>query len=217
MATQPLNTPQDERAELAEHVESYATFVLANLLWAIASIPLVTLPAATAGLFAVMHHRVNGEPPDTIATFLGAMRTHWRKATLLAALDLLGGALVAVNLLIFPLMDLNADPLAFVARSVTLFAALALLLFNVYAWPLLVTFDAMPFTELVTSAARLALVHPLWSLGVVLVVAVIVGVSLLLPRGVFALATAAACALIVTWAARRIIRQHTPDDIQSAT
>lgn len=211
VATQPLNTPRSERAELAEHVESYATFVLANLLWAIASIPVVTLPAATAGLFAVMRRRVEGDTSDTISTFVGGMRRHWRKATLLALLDLLGGGLVALNLLIFPLMDLTADPFAFVARSVTLFVALALLAFNVYAWPLLVTFDAMPFRELVTSSARLAFVHPAWSLGVALVVTVIVGFSLLLPRGVFALATVAACALVVSWAARRVIRQHTPD------
>ena len=43
-----ISTPRTERAELAEHAEKWGTFVLANILWAILSIPLITMPAATA-------------------------------------------------------------------------------------------------------------------------------------------------------------------------
>jgi uncharacterized membrane protein YesL len=208
MTTRRLDTPRNERAELAEHVESYAGFVLANLLWALASLPLVTLPAATAGLFAVMLARVRGEPGSTIHTFIEGMQQHWRRATTLILLNLLGGGLVALNAVIFPMMDLSTDPLAFVARSVTLFAALALVVMNVYAWPLLVLFESMSLKTVLASSARLALTHPLMSLGLAVTAVVIVGVSLLLPRGVFALATASGVALVVSFGAWRVIRGH---------
>lgn len=213
MTARRLDTPRSERAELIEHVESWATFVLANILWAIASIALVTLPAATAGLFAVMTARVRGDRDDTIGKFVGGMRAHWRKATVLALLNLLGGGLVALNFAILPQMDMTTDPFAFAARSVTIFVALALLMVNVYAWPLLVLFEAMPVRELVTSSVRLALARPFWSLLVVLGAGVIVAVSLLLPRGVLALATAAAVALVVSWGAWRVIEQHVTEDV----
>ena len=213
MATRRLDTPRSERAELAEHVEHYSSFVLANLLWALVSIPLVTLPAATAGLFAVMSARVQGKQGDLFATFFGAARRCWLKATLLMGLNLLGGGLVAVNLSIFPLMDLNADPLAFVARSVTLFAALALLLVNLYVWPLLALLDDLSLKALLDNAVRLVFAHPLWSLLLLLAVVAIVAFSLLLPRGVLALATASACAWVMSWGAWRVIRQHLPDEM----
>ena len=212
MTARRLDTPGSERAELGEQVERYATFVLANLLWALVSIPLVTLPAATAGLFAVMSARRRGKLGDLFGTFFGAARRLWLKATLLMALNLVGGGLVAVNLSIFPLMDLSADPLAFVARSVTLFAALAVLLVNLYIWPLLVLLEDLSLKALLDNAVRLVFAHPLWSLLLLLAAAAIVGVSLLLPRGVFALATASACAWVINWGAWRVIRQHLPDE-----
>ncbi len=208
MASRRLDSPRGERAELAEEVERYAAFVLANLLWAVVAIPLVTLPAATAGLFAVMMARARGVPADLLATFFGAARRCWLKASLLMGLNLLGGGLVAVNLSIFPLMDLSADPLAFVARSVTLFAALALLLVNLYAWPLLVLLEDLSVKALLENAVRLVFAHGLWSLLVLFVVAAIIAFSLLLPRGVFALATASACAWVMSRGAWRVIRGH---------
>lgn len=208
MAARRVDTPRSERAELAEQAERYASFILANLLWALVSIPLVTLPAATAGLFAVMLRRVRGTGGDLLPTFFGAARRHGLKATLLMLLNLLGGGLVAANLAIFPLMDLTTDPLAFLARSVTLFVALALLLLNLYVWPLLVLLENASLKTLLENALRLMFAHLLWSLLVLLLVAVIVAVSLLLPRGVLVLATASAVAWVTSWGAWRVIRQH---------
>lgn len=212
MATRRLDTPKSERAELARQAESWATFILANLLWCIASIPVVTLPAATAGLFAVMMARARGETIHTIEVFLSTMRRLWLKATLVMALNVAGGELVVLNTAIFPHMDMSADPLAFAARSVTLFAGLTLLMLNVYLWPLLVLLDEMPLRQLVETAARLVFAHPLWSLLIVVAVAFIVGFSLLLPRGVFAIATASASSLIVYLGAWRVIQRHLPDE-----
>lgn len=209
-------TPRSERAELAEHAEKWATFVMANILWAILSIPLVTLPAATAGLFAYMSARARGRQPDFFPTFLGAMRRHWRKATAIALLDLLVGGLVALNMLIFPHMDIARDPVAFLARSVTVFVGLALVMINLYVWPLLVLLDTLTLRQIIESSASLVFAHPLWSLGLLIAVGLPVVISLFLPQGIFVVATASLCALLTCMGAWRVIRQHlTPEQLQA--
>lgn len=200
-----------ERAELAEQAEKWATFVLANMLWAIVSIPLVTLPAATAGLFAVMSARARGRQPDLLATFFCAMRRLWLKATLLAGINLLAGGLIALNLAILPRMDMTGDPFAFMARSVTLFMVVALLMVNLYAWPLLALLETMPLGRLLKSALQLAFAHPFWSMGVLVAAALPVLLSLLLPRGAFVIFTASAVAWIVCRGTWRVIRRHLPE------
>lgn len=182
--------------------------MLANILWAILSLPVITLPAATAGLFAYMSERARGRQPDVVSTFFGAARRHWRKATVLACLDLLVGGLVVLNGLIFARMDFTTDPLAFLARSVTLFVALALLLINLYSWALLVLLETMSLRRLIRSAAALVFAHPFWSIGVLTAAALPVLISLLLPQGIFVIATASLCAWIICAGTWRVIREH---------
>ena len=88
---------REERDELATHIEGWATFIFSNLIWALLSLPLVTLPAATAGLFAYMSGRARGVPGELFSVFLGAMRRLWLKATLLVGLDVALGALIVLN------------------------------------------------------------------------------------------------------------------------
>lgn len=198
----------DERAELAAQAEKWGTFILANILWALASIPLVTIPAATAGIFAVLAKPARGEPVEVIHEFFDAMRQYGRRATLLALLDIGVGGLIALNLLIMLQMN-PSDVLAWAARSVTLFAGLALLLVNLYAWPLLVTLD-LPLRPLLASSCRLVFTYPLWSLGVLAAAAVPALFSLLLPQAIFLIATVSCCVLIVNLGAWRVIRRHLP-------
>lgn len=199
----------DARAELGEQFEKWGSFILANLLWAVLSIPLVTMPAATAGLFAVMSARARGKQPDLFPTFLGGMKRLWLKATLLMGINLAAGALVAVNLIVLPQIG-GRDPIAYLSGSATLFGGLALLLVNLYAWPLLGLTD-VPFKRLLTYAAAMAFAHPLWSLGVLLLTILPVAVSLLLPQGIFLIATASACALIACAGTWRVIRRRLPE------
>jgi uncharacterized membrane protein YesL len=216
MTTRRISTPRSERAELAEHAEKWATFIMANILWAILSIPLVTLPAATAGLFAYMSGRARGHQPDLFPAFMGAMRQHWRKATAIVGLDVLVGGLVVLNALIFPHMDITRDPMAFLARSVTMFVGLALLLINLYAWPLLVLLDKLNLRQIIESSASLVFAHPLWSIGLLIVVALPVLISLFLPQGIFVVATASVCALLTCTGAWRVILQHLePEQLQA--
>ena len=206
--TTRISTPRAERAELAEHVEKWGTFVLANIVWAILSIPVITLPAATAGLFTFMSARARGQQPDFFRTFFEGVMLHWRKATLIAALDVVIGVVIALNLAILPRMEVNTDPIAFLSRSVTVFAVLALLLINLYAWSLMPVLEKLSAWQLITASARLVFTHPLWSLGVLIVAAIPVIFSLLLPQGILVIATASTCALIICKGTWHVIRQH---------
>jgi uncharacterized membrane protein YesL len=191
-------------------VDKWATFILVNILWAVLCIPLITLPAATAGLFAVMSRWVRGKPPELFAEFFGAMRRYWLISTLVMLCNTLIGGLLVVNLTIFPLMDM-ADPLAFLSRSITVFAATVLLLANLYIWPLMVVFD-MSLRQLITMSLKLTFAHPAWSFGVLLVAFVPILAALILPAGVLVIGSMSCMAYIVNWGTWRIIRQYIGDE-----
>lgn len=183
-----------------EQIELWSSFILANLLWAIVSIPLITLPAATAGLFAAMSGRVRGKEADLFGVFFGAMRSHWRRATAIMLLNLLLGGTILLNLRIFALAN-APDMLMFMSRSVTLFVGLIVLLANLYAWPLLVVAD-LPLRELIVLSFKLVFAYPLRSFIVFGAALLPLLISLLLPQGVFALVTVSAIVWIIakgTW------------------
>lgn len=196
--------------ELAEQINKWSTFVLANLLWAVLSIPVITLPAATAGLFTTMSLWVRGKPPNLFVDFLGGMRRCWLTSTLIVLLDGAIGGLVVLNFTVFPIMDMQ-NPLAFLSRSVSLFVGLALALVNLYAWPLLVTFD-LPLSRVLALALKFAAAHWVYSVGLLVVVLLPVIVSLWLPVGALVLVTFSCSIFIWNWGAWRIIRQYVADE-----
>jgi uncharacterized membrane protein YesL len=198
---------------MRELAEKWANFILANLLWSILAIPLVTLPAATAALFSVMSDRVRGSSVPFFVGFFGAMRRLWLKATLVVLGDVVVGGLLLINVLIFRAMPLY-DVVGILSRSVTVFAVLALLLANLYLWSLMVVVE-MSLSDLLTTAFRLVFLYPLRSLGILLAAAVPIVVSLLLPRGVFLLITASTTALIITTGTWPLIQRHLPEETLS--
>ncbi len=208
MTSAPLANPKTERSALVEHAEAWSAFIFANIMWALMSLPLVTLPAATAGLFTYMSRRARGEQADLFPAFFEGVRLYWRKATLIALLNLLAGGLIGANLLILTVMNLDTDVIAIISRSVTLFAALALLLINLYVWSLLVLVDSLSVPRLISSAVRLVFAHPLWSSGVLIAALLPVLISLLLPQGVFVLFTASLTALIICKGTGRVINRY---------
>jgi uncharacterized membrane protein YesL len=194
---------------MREQAEKWASFVLANLLWVLFAVFVITLPAATAGTFATISEQTRGKEVHFFEVFFGTMRRLWLKATAVGLLNLLLGGLIVTNLWIFGRMG-TLDVMAFVARSVTLFVGLALLLTNLYIWPLMVLSD-LPLRELVETSYKLMFAHPLRSLGVLIVAVIPVIVSFLLPRAAFLLVTVSSCIWIINWGTWPIIRQHIPE------
>jgi uncharacterized membrane protein YesL len=194
------------QATLFDYLQTASSFMLANLLWVIFSLPLVTMPAATAGLFTVMAAWVRGRSPEPLADFLAAMRRHWKQSTAFAFLNLAAATLITINLLIFGRMDLGQLP-TLLSFGATILAFILLLMINFYAWPLLVLLD-LSLPHLIEKSFKLALTHPAWTLLMTIAAVSPLLLSLLLPRAFLLFLSFATAALITTWAAWRIIQRY---------
>jgi uncharacterized membrane protein YesL len=191
--------------DFLEQIDYWASFIMVNLLWVLCAIPLVTLPAATAGLFAVTARMSQGEAPNVFSTFFGAMRTHWKTSTGLAVLNIAVIALIAVNLSIFPMMS-GFNPMAILSRSVTLFVTLLLVMVNGYAWPLLVTRE-LALRPLLTTALQMVFAMPLHSVGVLLALCLPFGISIFLPAAALVLITFSCAAYAINAVAGRALKR----------
>ena len=194
-------------AELFGWADRVGTFILANLLWVLLSLPIITIPLATAGLFATLAPWGRGKPSEVFRDFFGGIKDHWRNALLIGLIDVLVGGLIAVNFSIFRVMDMS-QPIALVSQSINLFATLALVMVNLYAWPLLVTLE-LSIRDLLETAVKLVFAHPLPSFGMALGTAAILLVSsTLLPQMFLLLGSVSACALFISWGTWRVMRVH---------
>ena len=115
--------------------ERIGVFLLTNLVSAFLLMTGFGAPLALLGLFAVMGEWAQGRQPEFFRVYLGAVRQRWRAALGLGLLDLLAGGLIAFNLGIFPVMA--QDFLTVLSLTMTMSAALVLLMANLHAWTLL--------------------------------------------------------------------------------
>ncbi len=203
-----MSRPQN--TELFGWADRAGTFILANLLWVLLSLPIITMPLATAGLFATLAPWGRGKPSEVFRDFFGGIREHWRQAMVIGAIDLLLGGLIAVNFSIFRLMNMS-QPVALLLQSITFFVGLVLVAVNLYVWPLLVTLD-LPLRDLLTTSVKLVFAHPIASIGMLLVTLAILLGSTLLPAMFLLLASVSACALFISWGVWRVVRGHIAKD-----
>lgn len=200
----PAQDLRQDYGEVLEHFQAWAAFVLANLLWIFVSLPLVTLPAATAGLVAVMSAWVGGSRPEPFGVFFRGFREHGLRATLVVLTDLLIAAPLVFNLLIT--LQAGSDPLMVMARALTLAALVALAAVNMYLWPLLVRLEE-PFPRFWHTAFKLLFLHPWPALLSLAACAALIGVSLFLPRAVTLLFSASAVVFCACYGTRRVLHR----------
>ena len=193
---------------LADFLDGVSTVILANLLWILVSAPVVTLPAATAGLFGAMTPLSRGQTSVLLSDFFGAVRRRWKPSTAVFVLDLALVALFFANLSITTALE--EVPLAWLTQIAVLIAGVVALLVNLYAWPLLVTFD-MPLRAVLSTSLRLTLGHLFWSIliGILALLPLVLAFFLpfLLVAGAFS-----ASSVLASWGAWRVIRRYVPEE-----
>ncbi len=190
-----------------ELAQTASTFVLLNMLWLFCSLLIITMPAATAALFATIAPWGRGQSPsEPLAKFFVAMKQYGLRATAVFLLNLLIAGAVILNLLILRQMGIG-QIIVTMALIVTVLVALVLVLANIYLWPLLVTLDSS-LLDLLKNALKLALAHPIWGVFVAGTAVIPLLVSLLLPQAFFIAITFAATALIIYAGAWRVIRRY---------
>jgi uncharacterized membrane protein YesL len=188
------------RTHWLDDFNRWSTPVLANLLWVVLSIPVVTIPLALVGLLAVMFRWMDERDTALFTVFFGTIRRNWRKSYLVALLDILLGSLVYFNLLVFQVMDMN-NVLAFLSRSVTFYFAILLIIYNVYVWTLLAVWDK-PLKHILKFSLQLLFTQPLWSILIAVAVITPPIVSTIMPTAVWVTLTGAVSAYIAcrgTW------------------
>ena len=188
------------------------TVVLANLLWSVFAMLIITLPAATAGLFAVLAPLARGRDTEIFATFFGTMRRQWFKSTVILVGDIVIGVVITINVNVLDLMDPPCLMFWFF-RSMYAFIVITALMVNLYVWPLLVLFD-LDLRRLVTVSLRLAFAHALWSLftlGLALLPLVLI---VYVPPMLSVVVVVSAIVLIINWGTWRIIEKYaTPEEL----
>ena len=182
------------RKSWLDGLDHWSTPVMANLLWALGSALVITIPLALVGLLGVMFRWSTGRNPQVFSVFFATIRRTWYKAYLAAGLDLVLSGLVLLNLRIFEFMDGSAI-LLFVSRSMTLSVAILLVLINIYLWTLIAVWDA-PFQRLLKLSIQLVFAQPLWTLAIGIGCAMAIIFSTFLPIAIFISITGAVVAFI---------------------
>ncbi len=111
-----------------------------HLLWLATSLPLVTLGASLSALYSVSIAHKLGDDTPVSALYFAAFRNKWRRASLLFAVLLLSGALLALNLYFW-----NYVATGFVARVA---AVLTLVLCVLWGLVFIYGFAAVGYTGL---------------------------------------------------------------------
>jgi len=189
-----------------------ATFIMANLFWFMFAAPIITLPMATAGLFAALAPWVRGQDVEFFGAFFGNMRRQWFKSTVLTLFDVLIGGWLFLNFQIINDMPIP-EPMKWGIRGINISIALIVLMMNMYMWTLMVTMN-LPLRRLFNVGWRFALGHPFWSILIVLLSFVPITLGQFAPIWLNVMATASSTALIINWGAWRIIKKYaTPEEL----
>ncbi|MBA3450158.1 MAG: YesL family protein [Chloroflexia bacterium] len=179
--------------------------VLANVLWLLLSLPIVTWPAATAGLFTLARRVVAEELDDApwnsrISDFWDGFRTHWRRSSLLTVIDLAGLGVIAVALVFYGRSA--AEPIRWLAGPIALIG-LVWLAAQLYVFPLLLERTANRPWEIMREALLMTLGYPLSSLSLLLT-SLIIAVPAIVLAGPVLFVLFSAMAMVQTVA----LRQH---------
>jgi uncharacterized membrane protein YesL len=167
-----------------------------SLLWLLASLPVVTVPAATVGLFAVVRRWSAGDEPALLPTFGAAFRRELRRASAVGAIWAAVGLVLVVDLLAVRRLP---GSLAFVGVPLLGLAFVVYALASAYVFPLLVL-SSGGWHHVLRNAVLLAIGRPWAALGPAVlfvssvVLVVFVPVLALVWAGVMAMMTYRSCA-----------------------
>jgi uncharacterized membrane protein YesL len=149
--------------------------VLANILWLLLSLPIITWPAATAGLFYLVRRVVQEEldapaQDARLSDFWDGFRQYWLRSSALSVIDLVGLGVIAVALVFYG--GSTDEPLRWLVGPIGLIG-LAWITAQLYVYPLLLERAGSRPWEIMREALLMALGYPLSSLSLLLTIVVL--------------------------------------------
>lgn len=184
---------------LGRLLSAFTDYLLLNVMWLLACLPIVTAPASTAALFDVLRQRQRGDDPGVVGSFIASFRAYFWRALLLGA----GWAVIAAVLTLDAVIGNRMSGAPGTVLVVVIYAALVIFAFaSVALFPVLISFDA-PLRQILRTTVLLPLIFPgrslaslavlgaaaviawAWPASVLLLVAVAAGLVQRLHRGAF--------------------------------
>jgi uncharacterized membrane protein YesL len=170
-------------------------YIWANLLWFVLSLPIITAPAAWAGLI-YMSRQAHLAPTVEISDFWQGFRSNLKRGAVMALLNVVIIAINLVNLLAYR----NQTDLLVLGLRWTWVAALVVwVMLQFYMWPLLYELKQPSLVGAFRNAAIMLLRNPLYSFTLFIFILLLVVSSTVLV-GAWALITASALAALSTGA-----------------
>ena len=158
-------------------LEVSTEFLLLNLVWLLACLPIFTIFPSTAAMFAVARDRVRGKETGLFGAFVSRFKENFRQGLFIGVVwTLFGVALV---------LDFNvADALPYapgVVMKSLLFLAVCLYAFaSVFLFPVMVHYDTK-WTVVIKNALLLSIGRLPTTVACLLFVAVMAGITIALP------------------------------------
>jgi uncharacterized membrane protein YesL len=187
--------------------------VLANLLWVVLCLPVVTAPAATAGLFHLARQIARGKDTSLRDFFVG-FRSHFFPAFKIGLVDLAALLVLWVNIDFYSHMRGGAVIPGMVLAAAMVWVAAFFLLMHVHLYPLLAGGESS-LRQLLRKSALLTLDNLAFTIGIAFqalslsVLCVVTGAGLVLIN-------ASAEAVLLTEGHRELLRKYSDDPDRSA-
>lgn len=167
-------------------------YVWANLLWLALSLPILTAPAAWLGLNRLAYNAVRNPTAEFNDLWQG-FKDYWRRGIVLALINIVFIAVTITNLIGFR----DAPGLGFAALRFVWIAVLIIwLTIQAYALALFHGLEQPTLVAAFRNGAVMFILNPLFSLVVMLCVAVIAIISTLLPAAWLLLTGSALAAIL---------------------
>jgi uncharacterized membrane protein YesL len=148
-------------------LEVFTDLVYLNLLWLVASLPLVTIAPSTAAMFGVVRGWTRGKDVPTTGEFFSLFRENFGRSLAVGLVWVLLGAMLAVDFFLVGQMESFRRPLYVV------FLAFALLYISatVYLFPVMVNYE-LDWKGVIKNSFLFSIARPLATLQCLLTVAV---------------------------------------------
>lgn len=171
----PLNSRQALQSKIIEDIRhSLGDFIVANLLWLLFSIPIITLPPALGALFYTTN-RIVHDKPISLRTFVAGFRAYFWKSWLLMLINIVVIGVIGINALLLNQFDIRL-------RSIFLGFYLVLLtlwlLVQIYAFPLLLELETAQIKLAYRGSFALYFGNLPFSLLITMIILIIAGISI---------------------------------------
>ena len=180
--------------------------VLANIVWLLVSLPIVTWPAATAGLFflarRVVEEELDHAPHETrIGHFWVGFKEHGVRSSILTLIGLGGILAIAVSILFYGRSPV--EPIRFLIGPLALIG-LVWIAAQQYVYALLLQRPAGRPLQIVREALSIAVGHPLLTISL-LITSLILATAAAVLAGPVLLVFFSAMAMLQTVTLRRLL------------